>query len=372
MNWPTKDDVTEVIVKNIVGTDKTFSDLADSWFTKHLIIAIREAIWLFILVAQGVYSSLTVAGSNGEELDDKGYDYGVSRNAAKKAQHLVTLEKTLAQENDYPIPDGFLVTTTPVANGVPIKFTVVPGQHKYIAAGQTTVTDVTVECSEYGIIGNVADGEINLIAQAGLDRVTDSHLYSPGTDAESDRDYRLRIWDKRRRPEKAGTPEDWESWAKETSGVTSATCFRAAQGPGTIDIMILGPDSSFPEQGLLDEVKAHLVELYLPADMDVDDLVVAAPEKVNVNVTLENVVFNSGYDKDSAKTIIIDAVNKCLGASIKTVKVIDIITAITTAYDPQDASEQPIIYDFTLTSPAANIALTSRQMAALNTLTIEV
>ena len=171
MDWPTKDDVTEIIVKNIVGPDKTFYDLADSWFVKHLIIAIREAIWLFILVAQGVYSSLTVAGSNGEELDDKGYDYGVSRNAAKKAQHLVTLEKTLPQDTDYLIPDGFLVTTTPIANGIPIKFTVVPGQNKYIVAGQTTASDIIVECSEFGIIGNVADGEINLVAQAGIDRV---------------------------------------------------------------------------------------------------------------------------------------------------------------------------------------------------------
>ena len=93
MEWPTKDKVTQVVVENIVGEGKNFSDLSDSWFTKHLIIAIREAVWLFVLVAQGVYGSLTVAGSTGAELDDKGYDYGVDRNTAKKALHLVTFEK---------------------------------------------------------------------------------------------------------------------------------------------------------------------------------------------------------------------------------------------------------------------------------------
>ena len=153
------------------------------------------------------------------------------------------------------IPDGFLVTTTPIANGSPIKFTVVSGQNKVILAGSKTVDGVIVECSEYGLVGNVGDGEINLVAQAGIDRVTNSRIYSKGADAESDADYRERIWDKRRRPEKAGTPADWEGWAKEVSGVKRATCFRAARGPGTVDIMILGPDGSFPGQGLLDRSK---------------------------------------------------------------------------------------------------------------------
>lgn len=372
MEWPTKDKVTQVIVENIVGEGKKFSDLSDSWFTKHLIIAIREAVWLFILVAQGVYGSLTVAGSTGAELDDKGYDYGVDRNAAKKALHLVTFEKTLPQETDFLIPDGFLVTTTPIANGSPIKFTVVSGQNKVIPAGSKTVDDVIVECSEFGLVGNVGDGEINLIAQAGIDRVTNSRLYSKGADQESDADYRERIWDKRRRPEKAGTPADWEGWAKEVSGVKRATCFRAARGPGTVDIMILGPDGSFPGQGLLDEVKDYLVEKYLPADMKIEDLVVAAPEKVSVEIVLTSVIFSNGYDMENAEPIIQSAIHNCLTAATKEVKIVDIITAIAMACDAQDASRKPVLYDFVLANPTANIALDARQMAALDKLTIEV
>ena len=372
MEWPTKDKVTQVVVENIVGEGKNFSDLSDSWFTKHLIIAIREAVWLFMLVAQGVYGSLTVAGSTGTELDDKGYDYGVDRNTAKKALHLVTFEKTLPQETDFLIPDGFLVTTTPIANGSPIKFTVVSGQNKVIPAGSKTVDGVIVECSEYGFVGNVGDGEINLVAQAGIDRVTNSRIYSKGTDQESDADYRERIWDKRRRPEKAGTPADWEGWAKEVSGVKSATCFRAARGPGTVDILILGPDGSFPEQGLIDEVKVYLVQKYLPADMDENDLVVAAPEKVLVNITLAEVVFSNGCDLEAATPVIQKAVHDCLISSVKIVKIVDIITAITTAYDPQDAAQKPVLYDFVLKSPTTNINLDVREMAALNILTIEV
>lgn len=372
MNWPTKDEVTRVIVENIVGEGKVFKDLSDSWFTKHLIIAIREAVWMFILVAQSVYRSLTVAGSSKDELDDKGYDYGVTRNPAKKAQHLVTLEKTLPLEVDYPIPDNFLITTTPLANDMPIKFVVLSGQNKFIAAGQTSVNDVIVECTQFGIIGNVRDGEINLIAQSGLDRVSNSRLYSAGVDVESDESYRERIWDKRRRPEKAGVPADWESWAKEVSGVSKATCFRAARGPGTIDIIILGPDNSFPEQGLLIETKQYLVEKYLPADMNINDLVITAPEKVSVDVILTNVIFAYGNEKEKVESIITNAISECLVASTKIVKVIDIITAIAKVYDPQDTEKCPVIYDFSLLSPSENILLSARQIATLNSIKIEV
>ena len=36
--FPTKEELTEILVKNIMGEGKTFSDLQESWFTKHLII----------------------------------------------------------------------------------------------------------------------------------------------------------------------------------------------------------------------------------------------------------------------------------------------------------------------------------------------
>ncbi len=53
--FPTKDQLTEILVKNIMGEGKTFDDLQDSWFTKHLIIALRECMWVLLLLIKTVY-----------------------------------------------------------------------------------------------------------------------------------------------------------------------------------------------------------------------------------------------------------------------------------------------------------------------------
>lgn len=42
--WFTKDELTAILVENIVGEGKRFDDLQESWFTKHLIIASLKAI----------------------------------------------------------------------------------------------------------------------------------------------------------------------------------------------------------------------------------------------------------------------------------------------------------------------------------------
>ena len=191
--FPTKEELTEILVKNIMGEGKTFSDLQESWFTKHLIIALREAMWVLLLVVKMVYENLTVCRASGQILDDKGYDFGVDRKGAVKAIHTVTLHKATLVTVDTFVPDGFLLTTTAVGNKPPIQFKVVAGQQKYIATGEKEVTDVLVECTEYGEVGNVSSGAITLIAQAGFDSVTDSKLYLAGSETEADEPYRQRI-----------------------------------------------------------------------------------------------------------------------------------------------------------------------------------
>ena len=73
--FPTKDELTKILVENIMGEGKRFEDLQESWFSKHLIIAIREAMWVILLVIKAVYENLTVRKATGNILDDKGYDF---------------------------------------------------------------------------------------------------------------------------------------------------------------------------------------------------------------------------------------------------------------------------------------------------------
>lgn len=371
MEWPTKDDLTKVLVENIVGQGKRFSDLSDSWFTKHLIIALREGIWLFLLVARGVYDNLSVRTSSGQDLDDKGYDFGVDRKPKTKAQHLVTLHKSTAVTEDYPVPDNFLVTTTSIANQPPVKFVVAAGQNKKIAAGEKSVDDVIVECMEFGEVGNVGQGLINLVAQAGFDSVSNSRLYAVGVADESDDDYRQRILEKKRKPAKAGVPRDWENWALEVAGVSSAVCFRTPRGPGTVDIMILGPDGELPGEGLIAECQAHLDEL-TPADIADGGVKVVAPELVPIAIILKNVRFKKGYDQENSQDILKNALEKYFVKARNEIKVVDIIVALRTAADPSDSSNEPIVVDFIVKQPNSNIVIGNMQMAQLERLAIEV
>ena len=370
--FPTKEELTELLVKNMMGEGKTFDDLQDSWFTKHLIIALREAMWVLLLMVKMVYENLTVRRAKGSILDDKGYDFGVDRKCAVKAIHTVTLHKATPVLVDTPIPDGFLLTTTAVGNKPPVKFQVIAGQQKYIASGKKEVTNVFVECLEFGAVGNVSNGAINLIAQAGFDSVKDSKIYLYGTETEADEPYRQRILERKRRPARAGVPADWERWALEVEGVTKAKCFRCARGPGTADVIIWGKDGMIPEQGLIEKCQEYLEKNYVPADLHHGGILVAAPELVPIDISIGNAVIKEGYNQEMVKEILQNAFLEYFKSdkTLEMVSVVDCIVCIRTAFDPSDTEKTAMIEDFTLLKPTQNIPMTARQSPIIRNLEV--
>lgn len=372
--FPTKDELTKILVENIMGDGKRFEDLQESWFSKHLIIAIREAMWVILLVIKAVYENLTVRKATGNILDDKGYDFGVDRKEAVKAIHTVTLHKATPVVFDTVVPDGFLLTTTPVGNKPPVKFQVVQGQGLLIPIGEKKIENVLVECLEFGEVGNVAQGAINLIAQAGFDSVTDSKLYLAGSETEQDEPYRQRILERKRKPARAGVPADWERWALEVKGVTKAKCFRCARGAGTADIIIWGNQGDAPEKGLIEACQNYLEKNYVPADLAQGGILVVAPELVSVDIVIEDVVLKEGYTKETAEEILQRAFLEYF-RSDKTkemVSVVDCIVCIRTAFDEEDAEKTSVIEDFVLQKPSKNILLTAKQSPVIGKMEVTV
>ena len=372
--FPTKDELTKTLVENIMGDGKRFEDLQESWFSKHLITAIREAMWVILLVIKAVYENLTVRKATGNILDDKGYDFGVDRKEAVKAIHTVTLHKATPVVFDTVVPDGFLLTTTPVGNKPPVKFQVVQGQGLLIPMGEKKIENVLVECLEFGEVGNVAQGAINLIAQAGFDSVTDSKLYLAGSETEQDEPYRQRILERKRKPARAGVPADWERWALEVKGVTKAKCFRCARGAGTADIIIWGNQGDAPEKGLIEACQNYLEKNYVPADLAQGGILVVAPELVSVDIVIEDVVLKEGYTKETAEEILQRAFLEYF-RSDKTkemVSVVDCIVCIRTAFDEEDAEKTSVIEDFVLQKPSKNILLTAKQSPVIGKMEVTV
>lgn len=372
--FPAKDDITKILVENIVGKDKKFDDLQESWFTKHLIIALRETIWVLLLMSNVVYKNLTVKTASGDNLDDKGYDFGVDRKGAVKAVHTVTLSKSAAVSYDLKVPDNFLLSTTPVENNPPIKFNVIAQQNLYMLNGENTIENVLVECSEYGVIGNVSDNAINLVSQTGFDYVINSKIYIAGSEKEKDEFYRARILERKRNPSRAGVPSDWERWTLEVKGVSVAKCFRCARGPGTADIVIWNENGEVAENGLVFECQKYLDEKYMPADLADGAVLVVAPEVVTIDIIISNAVLKKGYTKEMVIPILENTFKEYFKSkkAINGITIVDCIVCIRTAYDSKDIEKSPVVEDFTLTYPDVNTPLTAKQSPVLENLILEV
>ena len=364
IDWPTKDSITQTLVENIAGSGKTISDLANQWVMKHLIIGIREALWMIIVVIKVVYDQATALGATGTKLEQMGYERGVDKKLATKAVHSVTLNKSSPVSADLSITDNFLLTTTPTGNNPPVQFRVQAGQSKVIGAGTSSVTSVMVECTEKGEIGNVPSGAINLVAQAGIDSVTNSVLVEAGTDVENEDSYRTRVIDRKRNPERGGVKDDYKFWAESVEGVISATIFPRNRGNGTVDILIAGSEG-MPGQVLVDKVQAY-IDTKTPADIADGGVRVISPTGAAIDVTLTGCVWRTGYDVTSGGAIVKAALTGYINGQSnldRVVRMTNLITAANTAYDPVDPDKKPVLLDFSMTTPTANRDLSNTEMA---------
>jgi uncharacterized phage protein gp47/JayE len=369
MQFPTKDDITQSIVSNVIGEGKTIDDIPNNWVIKFLILGFREAIYMLVVVIKAVYDQFTALGATDSKLDEVGYEYGVDRKQATAAIHTVTLNKSSPVTATLQVPDNFLLTTTPVGNNPPIQFQVIPGQNLVIPIGSSSVSNVQVQCTQAGVIGNVPSSAINLVAQAGFDSVANSTLSTAGTDREDDDSYRARILDRKRNPERGGTPDDYKFWAESVQGVVFSTVFPRNRGPGTVDILITGPNG-IPDQNLINTVQAY-IDTKSPADIADGGVQVIAPTPVSVDITLSGCVW-----KDTAVNGVplvqsaIEDYIKIQANKDRIVRVVDLIIVAKTVCSPFDPSKEPILIDFTMSSPVANIVLDNLQMAVPGTISV--
>lgn len=370
IQFPSKDDITQILVTNLLGPGKTIADLPNQWVIKHLLIGLREAIYAIVVVLKFVYSQLTVSGAQGSKLDELGYEYGVDRKQATKAVHQISLGKSSPVAANTPVPDLFLVTTTPNGNNPPIQFRVIAGQNAFIPAGQSQV-NVQVECTQSGIIGNVPNGSINLVAQAGFDSVTNSTTVTAGADKEDDDTYRARILDRKRHPERGGTVADYKIWAESVDGVATAFVLPRNRGNGTVDIVI-NSFNGIPSSAVVQACQRY-IDTLTPADIAEGGVRVIAPTPVSINVTLSGSVWAPGYNLATGKSIVQAAISDYLlkQANVnRVVRVLDIITQAKQAFDPSDINKKPILLDFTVAAPASNYVLGNAETAVPGTITI--
>lgn len=108
-----------------------------------------------------------------------------------------------------------------------------------------------------------------------------------GADIESVEDYRARVLLRKRTPPKGGGPGDYETWAREVSGVTRAWEAPLQLGPGTVVVYFVRDDdvAIVPDAGEIAAVQAH-IDAKSPVTADVT---VAAPTDSPLPFTFSNI-----------------------------------------------------------------------------------
>jgi uncharacterized phage protein gp47/JayE len=215
-----------------------------------------------------------------------------------------------------------------------------------------------------GQVGNVSNGSINLVAQAGIDSVADSILVEVGADREEDGPYRERILLRKQNENRGGTPDDWKNWAESVEGVISATVFPRNRGNGTVDVLVAG-QNGFPDQVLIDKVQEYL-DSKTPADIADGGVLVVAPTGVTVDVTLSNCVWREGYDSTSGAPIVESTIKEYINKQAnldRVIRVTRLINIASSAYDPVDSDKRPILLDFSMLGPKENHILANTEMS---------
>ena len=213
-----------------------------------------------------------------------------------------------------------------------------------------------------GSAGNLAAGSALTLsaAPAGVQSAAIVATLSSGTDTESDAALLARLLDVIRQPPVGGNQYDYTRWALEVSGVTAAWCYPLRRGVGTVDVVITsnGAPASAP---LIAAVQAH-IDLLRPVTADF----------LSVTPTLVPVAITASLSLSGVYPATVTAqITASLAAYFATLIPGDTVYRNRIAALIQD---QAGVVDFTLTEPAANVAMlvdtSAVQLASLGTVAL--
>ncbi|GAA4828081.1 baseplate J/gp47 family protein [Paenibacillus vulneris] len=180
--------------------------------------------------------------ATGLYLDLRAVDYGITRKLATKAIHKGTFFNAANQPMDIEIGSRFAV-----------------GNLILRAIARIDRGQYQLECESSGVSGNAASGNllpINYID--GLTTAIISGLLIPGTDDESDEDFRKRYLESVRAPSTSGNKADYRNWALEVDGVGDVQVLPLWNGPGTVKVVVLDANKQPASESLLAEVQAYI------------------------------------------------------------------------------------------------------------------
>lgn len=144
--------------------------------------------------------------------------------------------------------------------------------------GENAAAAAPCEAVNAGALPDLDDAPVTLLAAPSGVQPAARLTLAGGTDAEDDAALLARLLDYMRNPPSGGTAADYRRWAREVPGVADAQVYPLRQGPGTVDVVITGPDG-IPGENVVDACQAHIdaerpvtawVNVYAPLPLSVD------------------------------------------------------------------------------------------------------
>ncbi len=243
---PIFDGVTQESIKQeILDAYEGTLDTREGSFVDLLISPLAWELYKAYMDLQAVPSMIYPDETSGLYLDADGARLGIYRRAGTQAEATVTLNGT----DGLTVPAGTAFLTE--------------DGREYRLAEDVTLTGGTargtLRALEEGAAYNTPAGTILRLSSAlpGLTGFQAGEA-AGGTDVESNQSLYDRINYYRQHPSSSGNVSDYYTWALSVEGVGSAYVIPLRDGPGTVAVLLSGPDGGTVDEGVVSAVKAYI------------------------------------------------------------------------------------------------------------------
>lgn len=209
-----------------------------------------------------------VSTATGSYLRELVREYGMDPKEAQAATGYVTITGT---------PGAAVCPGDKVAAGN-IIFNITLGSE----IGSDGTVTLPVVCAIASATGNVSAGAINRfpVTLSGLTSVTNTEATTGGCDAETDEEIKTRFSDFTAHPVTPGSKWWYVAQAKAQEGVGDAKCVPLWDGPGTVQVIIVGEENQAAGADLINKVQTFFDDNRLIGA----DITVASAPTVKINI----------------------------------------------------------------------------------------
>lgn len=200
--------------------------------------------------------------STGWVLDMHAKRAGLERKEAVPATGVLHIVGTAA----VLIPKGFVFCTPATSITSNVNYAAIDDYTlEYDEDNENYSADVTVQCTEGGLIGNTPSDSITMMVSPleEIVSITNPSALTDGAEEETDEDLFSRIddTDKSSTVSHIGNDADYKRWALEIDGVGSAAVIREWEGvgTGTVKVIILNANGGQASSSLIEQVYNHIM-----------------------------------------------------------------------------------------------------------------